>query len=170
MQYYLVPRAPRPRRRLPSWRQLLAPKVHEKRYAKTHRQKGTSVGTLLATPATKDEYRRELGFQNDSRMEPKMEPRQQRPILTKHAQACTDCMSTPPWGAPCSLIFRDRKKSPKSQHNHSDLRTWLQNNPQSAPPGSPKGDPNPAKILTKSSLSRRGLPPATSDLPEGGAP
>ncbi len=54
--------------------------------------------------------------------------------------------------------------------NHSDLRTWLQNDPQSAPPGSPKGDPNPSKILIKSSLSRRGLPPATSDLPDGGTP
>ncbi len=42
---------------------------------------------VLATGATKKEYSGELGSQNDSKMEPKMEPRQQRPILTKHAQA-----------------------------------------------------------------------------------
>ena len=36
--------------------------------------------------------------------------------------------------------------------------------------GSPKGYQNPSKIVKKSSLSRRGLPQATSDLPEGTPP
>ncbi len=36
-----------------------------------------------------------------------------------------------------------------------------QHDPQSAPPGIPKGDPNLSKIITKSSLSRRGCQPAT---------
>ncbi len=36
--------------------------------------------------------------------------------------------------------------------------------------GSPKGDQNPSKIIKKSSLSRRGLPQATSDLPAGTPP
>ncbi len=35
---------------------------------------------------------------------------------------------------------------------------------------SPKGDKNPSKIVKKSSLSRRGLPQATCDLPEGTPP
>ena len=43
---------------------------------------------------------------------------------------------------PGELRFRSfsytGKRSPKS-HNHSDLRTWLQNDPQSAPPGSQNG-------------------------------
>ncbi len=47
-----------------------------------------------------NEYSAPLGSQNDSKMEPKMEPRQQRLTLTKHAQALTDSMSTPPRGAP----------------------------------------------------------------------
>ncbi len=67
------------------------PKIHKK----TPLKKGTSFGALLATQAAKKEYSGELGSQNDSKMEPKMEPRQQRPILTKHAQAWSDCMSTP---------------------------------------------------------------------------
>ena len=36
--------------------------------------------------------------------------------------------------------------------------------------GSPTGDQNLAKIIKKSSLSRRGLPQATCDLPEGPPP
>ncbi len=36
--------------------------------------------------------------------------------------------------------------------------------PQSDPWGSPKGGRNPSKIITKSSLSRRGHPPATFAL------
>ena len=53
----------------------LAPKIHEKRYAKTHRKKGTYLGTLLATPATKKEHSGALGSQNDSKMESKTEPK-----------------------------------------------------------------------------------------------
>ncbi len=37
-----------------------------------------------------------------------------------------------------------------------------QNDPHSAPPGTPKGCPNPSKIITKSSLSRRGCLQVTS--------
>ena len=47
----------------------LAPKIREKRYATTHRKKGTYVGTLLATPATKKEHSGALGSQNTSKME-----------------------------------------------------------------------------------------------------
>ena len=47
---------------------------------------------------------------------------------------------------------------PKNQHNHSKLRIWSQNYTQSTLPGTPKGDPNLSKIVTKSSLSRRGAP------------
>ncbi len=39
--------------------------------------------------------------------------------------------------------------------------------PKRCPNGSPKGNQNPSKIIKKSSLSRRGLPQATCDLPEG---
>ncbi len=85
MQYYHPPRGAAPPPRTPLLEVALAPKIHQKRYAKTHRPKGTSLGTLLATPATKKEYSGELGSQNTSKMEPKMEPRQQRQILTKHA-------------------------------------------------------------------------------------
>ncbi len=53
----------------------MAPKIHEKSYAKTHRKKGTSWGTLFATPATKKEYSGELGSQNDSKMESETEPK-----------------------------------------------------------------------------------------------
>ena len=63
--------------------------------------------TKVHPKASKVEYSGELGSQNDPKMEPKREPRQQRPILTKHAQALTDCMSTPPLGAPFSFIFLD---------------------------------------------------------------
>ncbi len=47
---------------------------------------------------------------------------------------------------------------PNNQHNHSKLRIWSQNYTQSTLPGTPKGDPNLSKIVTKSSLSRRGAP------------
>ena len=55
--------------------------------------------TKVHPKASKVEYSGELGSQNDPKMEPKREPRQQRPILTKHVQALTDCISTrPPFG------------------------------------------------------------------------
>ena len=122
---------------------------------------------VLATKATKKEYSGRLGFQHGSKMEPKMEPRRRRPTLTKHAPAWSDRMSTPPGELPFRSFSYTGKRSPTSRHNHSDLRTWLQNDPQSAPRGSPKGDPNLSKIVIESSLSRRGLPQATSDIPEG---
>ncbi len=53
----------------------LAPKIHEKGSAKTHRKKGTYLGTLLATPATKKEHSGTLGSQNTSKMESKTEPK-----------------------------------------------------------------------------------------------
>ncbi len=59
------------------------PKIHKNIPLK----KCTYFWALLATRATKKEYSGELGSQNDFEMEPKMEPRQQRLILTKHAQA-----------------------------------------------------------------------------------
>ena len=55
-------------------------------------------------------------------------------------------------------------KAPKNQHKRSIWRLWRPNHPQSDPRGSPKGCQNPSKIVAKSSLSRRGRPPATFDL------
>ena len=66
--------------------------------------------TKVHPKASKVEYSGELGSQNDPKMEPKSEPRQQRPILTKHAQALTDCMSTPPRGAPLYVGFQGPPK------------------------------------------------------------
>ncbi len=62
------------------------------------------------------------------------------------------------------------KQHQKNRHKHSIWRLWRPNDPQSAPRGSPKGSQNPSKIIKKSSLSRRGLPQATSHLPEGTPP
>ena len=43
----------------------------------------------------------------------------------------------PPLGSSVFAHFSyTGKRAPTSQHNHSDLRTWLQNDPQSVPPGS----------------------------------
>ena len=75
MQYYLVARGAAPLPRTPLLEVALAPKIHQKRYAKTHRKKGTSLATLLATPATKKEYSGELGSQNTSKMESKTDPK-----------------------------------------------------------------------------------------------
>ena len=75
MQYYLVPRGSAPSPSTPLLEVALAPKIHEKRYAKTQRPKGTSLATLLATLATKKEYSGELGSQNTSKMESKMDPK-----------------------------------------------------------------------------------------------
>ncbi len=46
-------------------------------------------------------------------MEPKMEPRQPRPTLTKHAPAWTDCMSTPLGELHFSSSFKDPKQITK---------------------------------------------------------
>ena len=56
------------------------------------------------------------------------------------------------------------KKAPKNQHKRSIWRLWRANDPQSDPQSSPIGGQNPSKIITKSSLSRRGRQPATFDL------
>ncbi len=70
MQYYLVARGGPPPPPTPLLEAASAPKIHEKRYSKTHRPKGTYLGTLLATPATKKEHSGALGSQNTSKMEP----------------------------------------------------------------------------------------------------
>ena len=57
------------------------------------------------------------------------------------------------------------KKAPKNRHKRSIWRLWRPNASQSDPRGSPKGDQNPSKIIPKSSLSRRGLPPAVRGTP-----
>ncbi len=62
-----------PHYRAPYWKCSLPPpdpKIHKK----TPLQQGTDFGALLATRAAKKEYSTELGSQNDSNMEPKMEP------------------------------------------------------------------------------------------------
>ncbi len=55
-------------------------------------------------------------------------------------------------------VLKTQNIPPKNQHNHSKLRIWSKNYTQSTLPGTPKGDPNLSKIVTKSSLSRRGAP------------
>ena len=49
-------------------------------------------GALLATRATKKEYSGELGFQNDSKREPKMDPKviQKREPAQKHEKVNLD--------------------------------------------------------------------------------
>ncbi len=74
MQYYHTPRGSAPLPPTPLLEVALAPKIHEKRYAKTHRKKGTYVGTLLATPGTKKEHSGALGSQNTSKIDSKMYP------------------------------------------------------------------------------------------------
>ena len=75
MQYYLVPRGAPPSPPTPLLEVALAPKIREKSYAKTQRPQGTCLGTLLATLASKKEYSGELGSQNTSKIEPKMDPK-----------------------------------------------------------------------------------------------
>ncbi len=99
-----------------------------------------------------------------------MEPRQQRPTLTKHAQASTDCMSTPPRGAPFSLVFPRPEKYHQKVNIIAPICEHGCKMAPKVPLRVPQRDQNPTKILTKSSLSRRGLPPAISDLPKGGTP
>ncbi len=60
--------------------------------------------------------------------------------------------------------FSRHTKKTTNLHKRSIWRLWRPNDPQSDPRGSPKGGQNPSKIGTKSSLSRRGRPPATFDL------
>ncbi len=75
MQYYHPARGAPPPPQTPLLEVALAPKIHEKSCAKTQRPKGTCLGTLLATPATKKEYSGELGSQNTSKMESKTDPK-----------------------------------------------------------------------------------------------
>ncbi len=71
-------------------------------------------------------------------------------------------------GVAFSLLFSSPPKElPKNQHKRSIWRLWLQNDPQSVHTRTPKGDPNPSKIVAKSSLSHRGRPPATFDVKSG---
>ena len=62
------------------------------------------------------------GSQNDSKMEPKMEPGRQRPTLTKHAQALPDCISTPPWGP----LFQHFFPRPQQYNKHMFKNTTIQ--------------------------------------------
>ena len=89
-----------------------------------------------------------------------MELSRQRPTLTKHAQASSDCMSTTPWGAPFSLLFQSPKNLTKHGFKKVRFKKHAPKLPQRAPPGSPKGDPNLSKIITKSYLNRHGCLPA----------
>ena len=62
------------------------------------------------------------------------------------------------------------KKTPKNGHKRSSTKKSGPKVPKRCQNGSPKGYQNPSKIIKKSSLSRRGLPQATCDLPEGPPP
>ena len=92
MQYYHTPRGSAPLPPTPLLEVALAPKIHQKSYPKTHRKKGTSLGTLLATPATKKEYSGELGSQNTSKMESKTEPKVKKmESVEKHEKPTFGC-------------------------------------------------------------------------------
>ncbi len=69
--------------------------------------------------STKKEYNGELGPQNDSKMEPKMEPRRQRPTLTKHAPAWADPMFAPLLEGPFSLKNEHWENMTKKQHKNT---------------------------------------------------
>ncbi len=130
--------------------------------------------------ATKKEYSGELGSQNDPKMEPKMDPKaRQKGSLHKNMKKSiwttiynTWVMSTasksPPFWTTFGICFAPFLETPKqalkNQHKCSILRHLRQNDPQSYPQGSPKGGQNPSTIITNSSLSRRGRPPATFNL------
>ena len=76
---------------------------------------------VLVTQATKKEYSSELGSQNASQMEPKMESKRQRPTLTKHAQALSDCTSAPLGELHFHCFFRVPKKVTKSHLKKSHV-------------------------------------------------
>ncbi len=76
---------------------------------------------VFATWATKKEHSSELGSQNDSKMEPKMEQKRQRPTLTKHAQALSDCMSPPPLGSSMFTAFLESEKDTNNHLNKLNL-------------------------------------------------
>ncbi len=63
-------------------------------------------------------YSGELGSQNGSKIEPKMEPSRQRPTLTKHAQALSDHTSTPLLDVPFSLPRRALEKTHKNRQSN----------------------------------------------------
>ncbi len=79
---------------------------------------------VLATRATKKEYSGELGSQNDSKMESKMEPKRQHPTLTKHTQALSDCISTPLGGLHFRFFFRVRYLGGDFCYLGNDFRFW----------------------------------------------
>ena len=60
--------------------------------------------------AHKKEYSKELCSKSDCKVEPKVEPKWQRPTLTKHAQASSDHISTPLLEASVSLHKRALEK------------------------------------------------------------
>ena len=92
---------------------------------------------VLATWATKKEYSSELGPKNYSKMEPGMEPKRQRPTLTKHAQALSDYISTPIRELHFHCFLRVPKKSQTNALKSSIFKIWRQNGPNSDPPGIP---------------------------------
>ncbi len=76
-----------------------------------------------------------------------MEPRQQRPTLTKHAPAWTDCMSTPPPGElHFGSLLRTAKKLSKNQHNYPNLGFSGHNDPESDPLAPQKETKIPKKM------------------------
>ncbi len=77
------------------------------------RGNGPSFGTfILLRKRPQREYSGELGSQNDSKMEPELEPKRRGSTLTKHAPAWADRMS-PPHGQP---RFRSFFPRPEKRH------------------------------------------------------
>ena len=69
----------------------------------------------------------------------------------------------PPLGTSIFTLFSESDKITLNINLKGSIsQNMRQNNPQSAPPGTPKGGPNLSKIITKSSLSRRGCLQVTS--------
>ena len=90
---------------------------------------------LLVTRASQKEYNSELGSQNDSKMEPKMEPKRPRSTLTKHAQAWSDCISTPLGKLHFHCFFRVHKQIIKNHLQNDNFENLEPNWPQSDPVG-----------------------------------
>ena len=76
---------------------------------------------VLATRRAKKEYSGQLGSQNGTKIDTKMEPRRRRPTLTKHAQASSDCLSPPLTGTSILRVFQTPTKYPPKDRQKSTI-------------------------------------------------
>ena len=99
-----------------------------------------------------------------------MDPKRQWPTLTKHRQALSNRLSTPPLGRSIFAPFLESaKKSPKNTSKGTILNISCQTLPKSDPEGPPKETQNLSKIDTgrpKSPQGRPRHPKWTKKLPQ----